>query len=1057
MSFEEQDPYGKFMEDDDLGDPDAEAMEDQGYNSDEEYQDDNLDEEDQDDIAVVGSEGRDRDLLKKLLKIAFNSGITPETPMQRILTQIKGDREEVYEEEDIKPWEFLYDENYDEDLDRLMKDSKTREYQRRKVKSNKLLMNEVLEDWKGSERIVRCLMELINGKQKIDNVEVTEQFIDEIFNTCKFSAKELNKINPSLVESQEEYGWIDRWRELEENGGMGIVVKGKRFTGTMGLTEYNSKLINSINNKKQSSLISTQLSEISYDEILPFSKSNIGQIVDMQAENSVENTLFKQIGQVVIQPTATTLDDISNLMENMKIDRRYDIEDLTRDMQNRMKVKMSEDEKNNFKKNVNKLSGRVLLKDLFFDKSGTPIIRREPKLDEDIKNLSFIMENLSIKSLPYRYEDETNPYSSGLKKEGRVVSSEYPSTVKFIKPYKDPHFTFLNEVVETWVPKVHYVTGLPVFTEKAEILRYKKVGTVVYLKLQEVDVKIDDNKTINVIYFRKFVDFLDFMKSWQETYVKKVIEINTKIIEVIEKPLTGKTIKEIYNLITSRKIFIGKVKDIKKYFVLNYKNGLQKEKMEIYINDIVVESVIRPDDSVEGKILNFIDSSKEKLITKLSEYNSKKDSYETLLCIIEIKTIMGFFTRYFPDNGLSMKIKDTKKEKSICNILSSKLEPHYNDILGRLRDIQPNLSFIKDGQPSKNVKNVYASIMQSLSLFDELSDEYRKYISFFEKYLESDKYINRESFKELEISMKEKIKIYNDSLPELINSMIEFYKTNDKIELLNEITEIIRNGFKIDETNGWKISSLEKLNNVDYIGLYIKSKNKEEFAKSTYNLVITTFDILGSLIKYYELELSKFINTTLDSIPEILAIVKIIYEIKQYSFKLYMKYGKLVNYKFYNENEPSLEEKKSNIISIIQQRYLPTKDAGSIERMNKEIQNKILELEEYENGRDIKKLKTIQQQHNNIFSNKKLKSYSSYFSDCYTQEGRLYEYFKSIESTIKRKSKIQSREYGYKTKMKTPREQKTRVYNRKGSQDVYTMYNRLMGYLEGCSRVNKKR
>ena len=183
------------------------------------------------------------------------------------------------------------------------------------------------------------------------------------------------------------------------------------------------------------------------------------------------------------------------------------------------------------------------------------------KVTED-KNEDIDLVNLLDKMKITTQEGNLKPTDAGIKKGNiggkNVIFSQYTKYVEFKKPYQDPHFTFLSDKIEYWVPKVHMMTGLPVWKEKEEVLKRSKIGTFVYLKLQSVKTKVNNEEKI-IYYFRKFFSFEDFIKSWQLTYIRQYYEVIEKLKQEEEE-------EKIIILVLRKKFLRTRIKDIKEYF-----------------------------------------------------------------------------------------------------------------------------------------------------------------------------------------------------------------------------------------------------------------------------------------------------------------------------------------------------------------------------------------------------------------------------------------------------------------------------------------------------------
>ena len=194
-----------------------------------------------------------------------------------------------------------------------------------------------------------------------------------------------------------------------------------------------------------------------------------------------------------------------------------------------------QEELNKKPENIDKLANQIKNILQITNKNFVKDIKEKVKEDEN-KDIDLVnlLNNMEIKT----QEGNLKPTDAGIKKGNiggkNVIFSQYTKYVEFEKPYQDPHFTFLSDKIEYWVPKVHMMTGLPVWKEKEEVLKRSKTGTFVYLKLQSVKTKVNNEEKI-IYYFRKFFSFEDFIKSWQLTYIRQYYEVIEKLKQEEEK------------------------------------------------------------------------------------------------------------------------------------------------------------------------------------------------------------------------------------------------------------------------------------------------------------------------------------------------------------------------------------------------------------------------------------------------------------------------------------------------------------------------------------------
>lgn len=186
------------------------------------------------------------------------------------------------------------------------------------------------------------------------------------------------------------------------------------------------------------------------------------------------------------------------------------------------------------------------------------------------EKLSEKLNEVLYDNLPLFFDEYNNPIAKGVKRgkfaggnknvfddyeEQQLTStvSEYARGTKFRSSiYKQLFGNKISREVEYWVPKLHMMTGVPVFNEVEKVYRVKEKGAKVYLKLNFIELVDKDNKKESKLYyFRKFIDFYDFLKEWQRTFWNKM----------------NSTIQE-----EEKRFFSKKVKDIQKYFLEEKKN-----------------------------------------------------------------------------------------------------------------------------------------------------------------------------------------------------------------------------------------------------------------------------------------------------------------------------------------------------------------------------------------------------------------------------------------------------------------------------------------------------
>jgi hypothetical protein len=331
------------------------------------------------------------------------------------------------------------------------------------------------------------------------------------------------------------------------------------------------------------------------------SKQDINSITKIIDEQSVKKPLF-----------------IGDILENI-ITRTVNISDSSKYV---YRMKSIEEIKNNRRKYLEDISkrpnqgldGYKTRKIKLLDDKGKFIRKIEPNKPMTIppeiidSKQNIFLEDISIRAalanvdrLSLSIGDEKliskDPESLNL------IVSKYPENVQFLRPYQDPHFIYLGNSVEYWTPHVHMITGLPVFKKKEEIQNYIKLGNIVYIKYQSVKVVNKVGKIVKVVYFRKFLNFEDYLKEWQKEYVKLFFSLDAKISKQMKSMTNKKLSYELgkMNLLIERKAYLRqKIIDISKYFKgLIMNNGKDRKlseseilKLGIYINDTVVDALV---------------------------------------------------------------------------------------------------------------------------------------------------------------------------------------------------------------------------------------------------------------------------------------------------------------------------------------------------------------------------------------------------------------------------------------------------------------------------------
>lgn len=385
------------------------------------------------------------------------------------------------------------------------------------------------------------------------------------------------------------FRWIEDWKKTTLSGGRGIVVNlsDKLFKFTQGLNLFRDIVVT-----KRDKLLDSKVPRASKDEVLGPSDISVSEIVKkISGIKSYVNDVLPNTGVVLIKLDTVKVNELESIFSKMSIKGSK----ISTTIQNVKKV----------------LDGKLLpseelvLKNINGPASVDKLMNSIRKSTDD-----YAHDTVSSSSGKFSRAEVKYPIKGSDRK---VVSTFYNSSVVFVKPYADPHFKELETKFEYWIPKVHMRTSLKVWKEKQEILRYEAMGCVVYIKPETVNIKYVEGSTDKyeeITYIRKFLSFFDYLKSWQETYVRKYKEYESDLANIISGIImsnivmrisnerskviarhTSKTDERVLNLIHYRYRLYKKINDIKDYFV-DKMNDRNKEKLREYIGDEVVLVVL---------------------------------------------------------------------------------------------------------------------------------------------------------------------------------------------------------------------------------------------------------------------------------------------------------------------------------------------------------------------------------------------------------------------------------------------------------------------------------
>jgi len=338
------------------------------------------------------------------------------------------------------------------------------------------LMQECAKEWKDSEDIAwycwngakeRLAIKTTNDKLSDNEKEQILQLILSCTNLRELITK---KKVISMWENEDPLQWIERWKKEKA-----IVVQRTTFSPQKGLTLFQSLVTN---DKNIVNNLNSQVRDALPEDVIAPSKTYIASVKELLDREQYEKNIFKTMGEVVIEQPKDVMEDLAKTMESLTISKqgklkknkkRYDVDDLINDIQNKLHTKLTSYDTQKIKRTI-------------------AVITRNKNSSIDVNTLMSTVKKVGEKAAHDKAHRISETGSIGMTFfSKRVSGSQYHENVKFIEPYRDPHFTFLGSEIEYWVPKLHMQTGLPVFREKREILKTISNGTKVYIKLQNVN------------------------------------------------------------------------------------------------------------------------------------------------------------------------------------------------------------------------------------------------------------------------------------------------------------------------------------------------------------------------------------------------------------------------------------------------------------------------------------------------------------------------------------------------------------------------------------------
>lgn len=526
----------------------------------------------------------------------------------------------------------------------LEKHNLTEKFKQQKYMSDAELMQECAKEWKDSEDIAwycwNGAKERLAIKTTNDKIseEEKEQILQLILSCTDLRELIMKKKVISMWENKDPLQWIERWKKEKA-----IVVQRKTFSPQKGLTLFQNTMTDSKNIVEN---LNSQVRDALPEDVIAPSKTYIASVKELFDREKYEKNIFKTMGEVVIEQPKDVMEDLEKTMRSLTISKqgklqrnkkRYNIDDLINDIQNKLHTKLTINDTNNIKK--------IIAEDT-----------RNKNSSIDVNTLMKEVEKVGTTAALEKAKRISETGSIGMTFfSKRVSGSQYDENVKFIEPYRDPHFTFLGSEIEYWVPKLHMQTGLPVFREKPEILKTISQGTKVYIKLQNVNVFVPETgNSMNVYYFRKFIDFNDFLKSWQETYVRQYYELGNTLLEQNQGEFTIDSLSRMKNNVLRRQYLRYKIRDIRTYFfrvAKETKDSNEELKLYVYASDKIVQLLL--DDTLP--------ESEKHLYVILSDYPDMEKIRKADKMQRQLFDILNTITEMFP--ALHFQERGKKKLK----------------------------------------------------------------------------------------------------------------------------------------------------------------------------------------------------------------------------------------------------------------------------------------------------------------------------------------------------------------------------------------------------------
>jgi hypothetical protein len=369
--------------------------------------------------------------------------------------------------------------------------------------------SDLILDFQSEENYKRILVKrLIN--YILDNL--SNNIVDELNKMCPY----LIKVPPPMHKAEPVEDWIQHWKKTK-----GIILRqsNREFNITEGTPEFQEKIAQLAND-----------SMLNPEDIINTSKPQTTALGFLKKSKGTKKNFF--VGTVQYLTKKDMLDELTTLFTNfqelldiVRSEEDYDenainttIEFLFPNMDEINLQHMLSDEGVLIGNFLHEIQFRILkeygaytvLSKKDRERLKLVILNDNPI---ELKNMILVVFGPKLKSFSDQFVNEKIEDFSNFPTHVQFISSEYMS--RFSNPNA-------KQVIEYWWPKIHFVTGKPVFKIKPEIKRITYEGKKIYLKLSSVMYQKEGQPPQTIYYFRKFINFNDFLMSWFVTYEDKL-------------------------------------------------------------------------------------------------------------------------------------------------------------------------------------------------------------------------------------------------------------------------------------------------------------------------------------------------------------------------------------------------------------------------------------------------------------------------------------------------------------------------------------------------------